>query len=834
MTRFVLFLLLAFPFLAKAQGKIYFEPRPTWVELVAYNFEPQDTLHSGGGYFYLLLERQTNIERQGTYRRTSIKVLSESGLEAASSISLNFDASYEKVTFHNVIVRRGSTIIDKLRTNKFELLRREKNIDRLVYDKSIDAVLNLDDIQIGDIIEYDYTVYGYNPVFGGKFFQTLYLNYSIPIGKIYYSIICGKNRQLFFKKFNHAAAPREIERGSKRFYSWEAVNVPALLSEDQVPSWYEAYDNVEVSEFSTWSDVSKWAAPLFTESSASPLIDAKIDQLRSQHARLEDQIVSAVEFVQDEIRYLSFSDGIHSYKPHSPEYTAKQRFGDCKDKSLLLSCMLRKLGLKSYPAMVSTTMGKVIDQSLPSPGIFDHCITQFELGDSIYWVDPTMSLQRGGLTNRYTPNYHNALVMSPETKGLVAMTSNPKLSSIRVVEDYYFKIVGGTSSLKVTSTYTGADADDIRQYWKSNSAEEIKKSYTNFYANEYADIQADGYVHFADNEKDNIVTTVENYTIETLWTYDSSSQRRVADFYSRIVANYVNVPSTKRRVMPYSLNHPVNVSQTITINLPEPWNVTEDNTTIVSPGFRFKSEIDYIGDVVKIYRTYASTDDHVSATAAKDFIDKIKAVENNLSFQLTYGSANARASSSNFNTPFLLIGLILIPFLIFGIRKLFLYDPRSRDYTIAYSAVGGWIIFPAIGIFLSPVWTLVNIYQNGYFDYLNWEILTNSSHPSYNPSLGALVLVEYVYEIAILSFSILLIILLLNRRTSFPLLICCLYALNVLVLLVETVWLHQLELPTGFGGEDGLSSYRSIGAALIWIPFFIYSDRVKGTFRERL
>jgi hypothetical protein len=57
--------------------------------------------------------------------------------------------------------------------------------------------------------------------------------------------------------------------------------------------------------------------------------------------------------------------------------------------------MLRKLGLKSYPALVSTSLGKSIDKSLPSPGMFDHCITQFELRDSIYWVDPTMKLQRG-------------------------------------------------------------------------------------------------------------------------------------------------------------------------------------------------------------------------------------------------------------------------------------------------------------------------------------------------------------------------------------------------------------------------------------------------------
>jgi len=476
----------------------------------------------------------------------------------------------------------------------------------------------------------------------------------------------------------------------------------------------------------------------------------------------------------------------------------------------------------------------VIDKSLASPGMFDHCITQFEMRDSIYWVDPTMKFQRGRLSTRYTPNYHNALVISPQTISLVAMGNQPKLSSIRANEDYSFKIVGGAGTLKVTTTYTGADADDIRQYWKSNSAEEVKKSYTNFYANEYPDIQADDYVQFTDNEEDNVVTTVENYTIETLWTYDSVGQQRVAEFYSRIVANYLNVPSTKRRVMPYSLTHPLDVSQTITLNLPEPWNVTVASKTIKSPAFRFTSEINYVGNAIKIYRAYSTSNDHIEADETKDFIDKVQAAQENLTFQLTYRASSEGTASSNLNIPFLLIGLVLTPFMLLGLRKLFFYDPRSRDYSIAYENIGGWIILPAIGIFLSPVWSLVNIFSNGYFDYLNWQILTNPSHASYNPSLGVLVLIEYVYQIGILCFSILLIILLSKRRTSFPFLVCCLYGVNVLVLVVETVWLRQLELPTGFEGEDALSSYRSIMAAMIWIPFFIYSDRVKGTFRERL
>lgn len=837
MNRFTIFWLLFLPTMVMAQGKVQTGPFPAWIAPVSYSQYVQDTLHSGG-YYHLLLEWQVNAESHQTYRRTAIKVLTQKGLEDASSIQVNYDPSYEKLVFHEVIIRRGEEKIDKLKdASAFEILRREQNMDRLIYDKSLDAILNIEDVQVGDVIEYSYTLHGSNPVFKDKFFRKFSLNYGAPIGKIYDRILSKASRPLQFRTFNQAPEPTREERDGLISYTWDLQTIPALLTEDGVPSWFTANQQVEVTEFLTWTEVNAWALPLYSTTSVSSAeIGTKIKAIQSNHLSVESQIKAAIRFVQDEVRYLSFSDGVQGFKPHDPVTVFKQRFGDCKDKSVLLSYLLSKLGVESHPALVNSATGKVLDKSLPIPTLFDHCIVQFNLNDSVYWVDPTMSLERGSFTKSAAANYDYALVISPGTTELSPIhVKTSKSHHIKVYEDYAFKIVGGSASLSVKTTYSGQAANAMRSYWKSNSPEEIKRSYTDFYANDYADVRMVEYVVFEDNEADNVLSTVENYEIDTFWKRDSTTDISSVNFYGRVIANYLNLPSTKSRTMPYAINHPIAVDQTITIHLPEPWTVTESHTNIASAAFTFESETDYIDDKIRLYYSYRSLKDHIDASETKNYLEKIDEATDHVNFQLTYRTNNKTNSASTFNIPFLLIAIFLVPLLFLGMRRLYLVDPRSKDYTAAYDQFGGWLILPVIGIFLNPIYLLAGFIKGGYFNYIHWEILTNPSHGLYNPSLGGLVLFEFVYFLAAIGFSILLILLLIKKRTSFPLFVCLLYGLNVSYLLIETLCLSALDLPTAFASSKEIVSTMSpIFVAIVWIPFFIYSDRVKGTFRERL
>ena len=66
--------------------------------------------------------------------------------------------------------------------------------------------------------------------------------------------------------------------------------------------------------------------------------------------------------MQDDIRYLGFENGLNSFKPSKPIEVLKRRFGDCKDKALLLSTLLQSYGIAANPILVNSTYGKNIDE----------------------------------------------------------------------------------------------------------------------------------------------------------------------------------------------------------------------------------------------------------------------------------------------------------------------------------------------------------------------------------------------------------------------------------------------------------------------------------------
>ncbi|HTJ48185.1 MAG TPA: DUF3857 domain-containing protein [Cyclobacteriaceae bacterium] len=831
---FYLIVFLFLPFSSISQQQIKTDKIPAWIEVIDYDKEVSDTIHAGGSYD-LLTERQYNVHLKESYFRTSIKVLTEQGLESSSYIRVNYDPAYQSLVFHSVSVIRGEQVINKLVKNRFEVLRREENLERSVYDKSLDAVMNLDDIQVGDIIEYAYSIKGYNPVFNDKFFKTIYFNYSVPVGKLFTKIISPTERPLYFKSFNNAKEPIKEQNKNLTTYTWNRDKISALLTEDKIPNWFDPYDNIEVTEYDSWNSVCAWAVPLYsTKSVSSTAIDKKIEEIKNSNNTIEKQINACIQFVQDEIRYLAFSGGIQGYKPHSPALVFNQRFGDCKDKSLLLSFMLQKLGVKSYPALVNTNMGKSLTQSLPSPVLFDHCIVQFILQDSTHWIDPTITLQRGTIKSKSIPSYYNALVISDKKETLVTITPDANRANILVQEDFTLESVGGSARLNVETKYFGSEANYMRSNWKSSSAAETKKNYTNFYANDYPDIQMDKNVEFIDDEEHNVLTTIEKYSINKFWKLDSLTNKYSADFYPRVLANYLTSPDTKKRLMPYVLTHPVSIDHRIVIHLPEVWNVNETSKEIISKGFEYTSKISYDkSKEITLHYTYKSLEGFLKASDVQSHLQKVEAALGDLSFQITYAADTGKASEPNI--PFIIISLFVAFGIVVILKKLYKYDPRAMDYQFAYDNLGGWMILPLLGLFFTPFRTLYEIYDGEYFNYINWRILTDPGFTSYNPMLGLIILVELLYNIVILGYSILLIILLLKQRTSFPLLICSLYGLNLTFLLFENAWLHIIDLPESYKIPDqGLDIARTVISVAVWIPFFLKADRVKGTFRERL
>jgi len=109
--------------------------------------------------------------------------------------------------------------------------------------------------------------------------------------------------------------------------------------------------------------------------------------------------------------------GINGHKPHPPAQVLKRRYGDCKDKALLLVSLLRATGIEAAPALANTRERAALDGFLPTAYAFNHAIVRARIDGKERWLDATLTSQRGELSALSTPGYERALVLDPATYG---------------------------------------------------------------------------------------------------------------------------------------------------------------------------------------------------------------------------------------------------------------------------------------------------------------------------------------------------------------------------------------------------------------------------------
>src|SRR5207253_6464497 len=123
-----------------------------------------------------------------------------------------------------------------------------------------------------------------------------------------------------------------------------------------------------------WAEVGHWYAQLTAgRRSGSPEIRRKALELTEHQPAILDRVKTLANFIQRAIRYIAIEIGIGGYQPHAASSIFASRYGDCKDKSTLLTAMLREIGVESYYVLVHSSRGVVMPQ-FPSMLNFDHVI----------------------------------------------------------------------------------------------------------------------------------------------------------------------------------------------------------------------------------------------------------------------------------------------------------------------------------------------------------------------------------------------------------------------------------------------------------------------------
>jgi transglutaminase-like putative cysteine protease len=606
-----------------------FGPAPAWVVTLSPDDAPE--LSKGeahDGVLHRLSDHQTRVGAATIERfvHTAAQVISSTGVEDASQISIGFDPSYEKLVLHFVRIRRGKEVRDVLRRAAVRVLNQEKDFERRLYDGRLTAALLLEDVRVGDVIETAYSLDGANPVLAGRYAATYRLGFGVPVGRVYQRLLLPAARELAVRSFHLDVAPAITVKDALREYVWDRASTPAVARDDRLPSWFDPYARVEVSEFKGWDEVARWALPLFR---APQRHSAALTSLADQWKALpeEDRALAALRFVREEVRYFGVEMGVNTHVPHSPDEVIAHRYGDCKDKAFLLASLLAQLGIEARPALVNTRAGKSLDERLPSPLAFDHAIVRARVAGREYWLDATASNERGRLDALPPATERRALVVDPGTRALTEIPAPRAPEPLITIEEVYdARDEHAPARLRVTTRYLGSEAARMRGQLASESASELSRSYLNYYAKADPHIEASHAPTLTDETEKNQLTIEEEYRIPDFWR---DGERR---FSSEEIGGLLDKPQIALRNTPLALSHPVHVVEVLHAQLPHgSWNVRASRREVKSAAFAYAREVGFAGNELSVRRAYRTLADAVQPADVAEHLRKLDEVRGVLS-----------------------------------------------------------------------------------------------------------------------------------------------------------------------------------------------------------
>lgn len=647
--------LLLLTFLAAAapslRADVVFSPPSAWVEdLPARTLPATPTASVVAGTEWILFDDQIRatapVER---YNRRIVRITSPAGLQNWQEIEIDFDPSYETLILHHVRIQRGNSSIDALPPQDVRVIQREPDLTQRIYDGRLTALLFLRDLRPGDTIDFAWTTRGSNPILDGKFVDTTYLALTEPAREIRWRLVHEKSRDITtrIEKSGAAVVSRPLPGGmvEKRV---SVESSPAFLPSVEAPSWVNPWPRVEASEFHGWSDVAVWAARLTSsvlEQSDDASVRATASLFSGPGIDPRESAIRAIRFVQDEIRYLGIEAGPHSHRPHAPSLVLERRFGDCKDKSLLLVQLLRRLGFTAHLALVDSSGGRDLPNSLPSPFAFDHAIVVLKNPSGDIWIDPTITETGGTLETLAPPKLDMALVVAEGSRQLVPIPQKKELDGTRVTERWTLH-EDDSASFEVVSVYSGRDADEIRSLVSTTSIEDLGRQYRDYYASSDPSIEPLALPLIDDKRDQNELVVRETYRLRDFW--NGASERNL---WAHAIAGRILEPAAGAREHPLELPRSGKISHVIEVIADKSIVVGKlGETSVEDAAFRLRARSSRDERLLRFSWEWESLADAVPPSAIETYGAAVAKAEEALSGRVTRRGVLA-AQLASFVTP---------------------------------------------------------------------------------------------------------------------------------------------------------------------------------------
>lgn len=366
-------------------------------------------------------------------------------LESSENISFDLNKSETKVVVKSSIREKLMNINHRADIHKYEFYdseskietfslkyRNDKNANFQISDEFYkDKDLFYNDARIKHVTV-DFPVQGYTYNYeldkkyeDVKYFTSLYFNDEFPVlqKKITITIPDWLNVELKEFNFSGNVIDKKQTKDAKNkttTFVYTMQNIPAYFKDENAPGRSYLYPHIlviaksyqskgkETALFNSTADLYKWYKSLVDLMKDDTAVMAqKVKDLTANAKTEEEKIKNIYYWVQDNIRYIAFEDGIAGFKPDESNNVFEKRYGDCKGMANLTKQMLKIAGFDARLTWIGTKHISY-DYTTPSLAVDNHMICTLLHNGKKYFLDGTEKFNSFG---EYAERIQNKEVM---------------------------------------------------------------------------------------------------------------------------------------------------------------------------------------------------------------------------------------------------------------------------------------------------------------------------------------------------------------------------------------------------------------------------------------
>lgn len=239
-----------------------------------------------------------------------------------------------------------------------------------------------------------------------RFLPGFYVTSYLPVNKTSYTITFPADMDVRYIVKNDDKKQIKItesQKGKKKKIEFVAENVKEYESYGDAPSYtHQAMhvivyvagykrDDEYVNVFSSLDELYKWNAGFIKD--VNSVVD---DHVKNTTATIikglssdKEKAQAIYNWVQDNIKYVAFEEGLDGFVPRKAADVCSKRFGDCKDMASLLTAMLNLAGVKAYFTWIGTRSIPYTYSEVPLPITDNHMICAANINNEWIFLDAT-------------------------------------------------------------------------------------------------------------------------------------------------------------------------------------------------------------------------------------------------------------------------------------------------------------------------------------------------------------------------------------------------------------------------------------------------------------